>query len=71
MVSTRDMTWINDLRRLQESDTALDSRRASLDDAEARLGESEELIAARGTWLGVRINMPAAVNARARLFCEE
>lgn len=47
MVSTRDMTWINDLRRLQESDTALDSRRASLDDAEARLGESEELIAAR------------------------
>ena len=47
MVSTRDMTWINDLRRLQESDTALDSRRASLADAETRLGESEELIAAR------------------------
>ncbi len=47
MVSTRDMTWINDLRRLQESDTALDSRRASLADAEVRLGESEELIAAR------------------------
>lgn len=47
MVSTRDMTWINDLRRLQEIDTALDSRRGSRDDAEARLGESEELVAAR------------------------
>ena len=47
MVSTRDMTWINDLRRLQESDTALDSRRASLADAETRLGESEELTAER------------------------
>jgi predicted nucleic acid-binding Zn-ribbon protein len=41
------MTWISDLRRLQETDTALDSRRGSRDDAEARLGESEELVAAR------------------------
>ena len=45
MVSTEPMTWINDLWRLQETDTALDSRRGSLDDAEARLGETEELIA--------------------------
>ena len=44
MVSTQPMTWINDLRRLQETDTALDSRRGSLADAEARLGETEELI---------------------------
>ena len=44
MVSTQPMTWINDLRRLQETDTALDSRRGSLADAEAHLGETEELI---------------------------
>jgi hypothetical protein len=41
------MTWINDLRRLQETDTALDSRRASLDDAETRLGESDDLVETR------------------------
>jgi len=41
------MTWINDLRRLQETDTALDGRRASLADAETRLGETEELVALR------------------------
>lgn len=41
------MTWISDLRRLQETDTALDSRRASRADAEAHLGESEELVVAR------------------------
>jgi predicted nucleic acid-binding Zn-ribbon protein len=37
------MIQISDLVRLQETDTALDSRRASLDDAESRLGESEEV----------------------------
>jgi hypothetical protein len=47
MVSIQTMTWIIDLRRLQETDVALDSRRASRDDAEARLGESEDLVAAR------------------------
>jgi predicted nucleic acid-binding Zn-ribbon protein len=47
MVSTQPMTWINDLRRLQETDTALDSRRGSLADAEAHLGETEELIELR------------------------
>ena len=41
------MTWISDLRRLQETDVALDSRRASRGDADARLGESEDLVAAR------------------------
>ncbi len=41
------MTWINDLRRLQETDTALDGRRASLADAETRLGETDELVALR------------------------
>ena len=43
MVSIHTMTWIHDLRRLQETDAALDIRRGSLDDAEAHLGESEEL----------------------------
>ncbi len=41
------MTRLSDLWRLQETDIALDSRRASLDDAQARLGESEELLAVR------------------------
>jgi predicted nucleic acid-binding Zn-ribbon protein len=41
------MTRTADLWRLQETDTALDARRASLHDAEARVGESDELIALR------------------------
>lgn len=41
------MTRLGDLWRLQETDIALDSRRGSLADAEARLCESEELLAAR------------------------
>jgi uncharacterized protein len=47
MVSIHPMTWIHDLRRLQETDAALDTRRGSHADAEAHLGESEELLAAR------------------------
>jgi predicted nucleic acid-binding Zn-ribbon protein len=47
MVIDSTMTRISDLWRLQETDTALDSRRASSSDAESRLGESEELGAAR------------------------
>jgi uncharacterized protein len=41
------MIRIADLWKLQEIDTALDARRASLDDARSRLGESEQLIATR------------------------
>jgi len=41
MVSTADL-W-----RLQETDSALDSRRATIDDARSRLGGSEEIEAAR------------------------
>jgi predicted nucleic acid-binding Zn-ribbon protein len=41
------MSLISDLWKLQEIDLALDARRGSLEDAEARLGESEELLAAR------------------------
>jgi predicted nucleic acid-binding Zn-ribbon protein len=41
------MTGFADLWKLQEIDSALDARRASLEDAEGRRGETEELIAAR------------------------
>lgn len=47
MTPPTSVTSLTDLWRLQETDTALDSRRASLDDAKLRLGESEELTAAR------------------------
>lgn len=49
MVSIHTMTWISDLRRLQETDVALDSRRASRSDAEARIGESDDLVATRAS----------------------
>ena len=61
MASTRTVTWISDLRRLQETDVALDSRRASRDDADARLGESEDLVAVRA-----RVEETALVLSRAR-----
>ena len=47
MVAEPSMTLIADLWALQEIDVGLDARRASLEDAEARLGESDDLLAAR------------------------
>lgn len=47
MVTTNQMPLFADLWKLQEIDSALDTRRASLADAEAGLGETDELIAAR------------------------
>lgn len=47
MVQNVSATRLADLWRLQEIDIALDSRRGSLADAETRVGESEEVIAAR------------------------
>ena len=41
------MTRSNDLWLLQETDTALESRRGSLADAQSRLGETEDLAALR------------------------
>jgi hypothetical protein len=41
------MPRLDDLWQLQEIDLAIDARRAALDDALARLGDSEELTAAR------------------------
>jgi uncharacterized protein len=46
-VPIETMSWIEDLKTLQELDTALDSRRASYDDAQSRIGETDEVIAAR------------------------
>lgn len=43
------MTRFAGLLRLQEIDSALDARRASRDDARSRIGESEEVIAARAS----------------------
>lgn len=40
---TQTMNNISGLVRLQETDLALDSRRATLSDAESRIGETEEL----------------------------
>lgn len=49
-----------DLARLQEIDLALDARRASIEDAEARLGESEEVAAARAVVEQRRTDLRAA-----------
>ena len=46
-MAVQTMNGIGDLVRLQEIDLALDSRRASVADAQDRIGETEELIAAR------------------------
>jgi predicted nucleic acid-binding Zn-ribbon protein len=46
-VSIITMTVLADLWRLQEIDSALDVRRAALDEAESRQGERDDLIAAR------------------------
>lgn len=47
MVSTPRMARPADLWKLQELDSALDTRRASLDDAREERDESDELVAAR------------------------
>ena len=58
------MTWIADLKNLQDIDIALDSRRASYDDAQSRIGESEELIAARTRTEETLISLRAAQSAQ-------
>lgn len=49
-----------DLWRLQETDSALDARRGTIDDARARLGESEEVEAARAAVAEKAIALRAA-----------
>jgi len=58
------MTRSSDLWLLQETDTALDSRRGSLDDAQSRLGESEELLAVRARADELRAALRAAEAAQ-------
>jgi predicted nucleic acid-binding Zn-ribbon protein len=57
-------TQIADLWRLQETDLALDSRRASLADAEARVGEGEELQALRARVDDLAASLRAAESAQ-------
>ena len=58
------MTRLTDLWQLQEIDTALDSRRGSLDDAQARLGETEELLAERARVVELRAALRSAEAAQ-------
>ena len=54
------MTRSNDLWLLQETDTALESRRGSLADAQSRLGETEDLAALRERVAELRAAVRAA-----------
>ncbi|MHB8376002.1 MAG: zinc ribbon domain-containing protein [Dehalococcoidia bacterium] len=47
MLTGHTMSLISDLWALQEIDVSLDAHRASLEDAESRLDETDELVAAR------------------------
>lgn len=53
-MTTLTMNNISGLVRLQETDLALDSRRATLSDAESRIGETEELIELRARVVALR-----------------
>ncbi|HXK33330.1 MAG TPA: C4-type zinc ribbon domain-containing protein [Dehalococcoidia bacterium] len=64
------MIQISDLVRLQETDTALDSRRASLEDAESRLGESEEVESERLRVQGLRESLRAARSSQRDIEAE-
>lgn len=54
------MPNISELVRLQETDLALDSRRATLADAESRIGETDELLALRDRVVTLRDALHAA-----------
>ncbi|MBI5285155.1 MAG: hypothetical protein HY874_08695 [Chloroflexi bacterium] len=55
---------MTDLWQLQEIDSALDSRRGSLDDAQARLGETEELLGERARVAELRAVLRSAEAAQ-------
>jgi predicted nucleic acid-binding Zn-ribbon protein len=58
------MTGIADLVRLQEIDIALDSRRASVEDAQSRLGEPDELAVMRANVDQLRAALRSAEGAQ-------
>ena len=64
MLPTLPMPSLSELWGLQEIDSALDTRRASLDDARLRLGESEEVVALRARVEELRAALRAAQSAQ-------
>jgi predicted nucleic acid-binding Zn-ribbon protein len=58
------MNRFADLWRLQEIDSALDTRRASLDGAREQIGETDELVAARATLAERRVTLREAESAQ-------
>jgi predicted nucleic acid-binding Zn-ribbon protein len=58
------MLRLEDLWRLQEIDSAIDSRRATIEDARARLGDSDDLLAARAETDDLAASHAAAVSAQ-------
>ncbi len=58
------MPVVADLWNLQETDTALDSRRGSLDDAQSRLGDTDELVAQRARAEELQAALRAAESAQ-------
>jgi predicted nucleic acid-binding Zn-ribbon protein len=58
------MLRLEDLWRLQEIDSAIDSRRATVEDARARLGDSDELLAARAETADLADSHVAAASAQ-------
>jgi predicted nucleic acid-binding Zn-ribbon protein len=58
------MPSLSELWSLQEIDSALDTRRASLDDARARLGESEEIVELRARVEEMRTSLHNAQSAQ-------
>jgi predicted nucleic acid-binding Zn-ribbon protein len=58
------MPDIKNLVRLQETDSALDTRRTALADAEARIGETDELIEARARVEQLTADVHSAIGAQ-------
>jgi predicted nucleic acid-binding Zn-ribbon protein len=58
------MSLISDLWELQEIDVALDARRSSLIEAEAQLGETDELVASRARVANASVALAAAQRAQ-------
>ena len=69
-VTSGRMPRISDLWKLQEIDAALDVRRATLDDARARIGESDELLAAQAQLTEHQAALTAARSAQRQLEVE-
>jgi predicted nucleic acid-binding Zn-ribbon protein len=70
MVSTPRMTRIADLWQLQEIDSALDSRRASLEDAQADREDDPALVDARASVDAIAIRLREAQTAQKDLELE-